>query len=145
MIDYIEYPSGSFDMFRYSISLQQYDNKKRKLESVVSSRSTKKRFSTRKLYRRRDPKSSIWWIDYVVDEHHTFRDPTHRGSKLFRFRCSHSFDSVHEVVAKIQGKEHYYWRNKTDNRGKTSSPIELLVLGSLRILTRNVTLDDLRE
>lgn len=26
MIDYIEYPSGSFDMFHYSISLQQYDD-----------------------------------------------------------------------------------------------------------------------
>lgn len=45
-------------------------------------------------------------------------------------------------MAKIQEKEHYFWRNKTDNRGKPS-PIALLVLGSLRILTRNVTLDDL--
>ena len=145
MIDYIDYPSGSLDMFRYSTSLQQYDDKKRELESLVSSTSAKRPFATRRSYRRRDPKSSIWWIDYVVDEYHTFRDPTHRDGKLFRFRFSHSFDSVYEIVAKIQEKEHYFWRNKTDSRGKTSSPLELLVLGSLRVLTRNVTLDDLFE
>ena len=75
MIDYIDYSSGSLDMFRYSTSLQQYDDKKRELESLVSSTSAKRPFATRRSYRRRDPKSSIWWIDYVVDEYHTFRDP----------------------------------------------------------------------
>ena len=88
---------------------------------------------------------SFWWQDYVIDADHTWRDPFHRNGKLFRYRFSHNFDSVHEIVAKIQEKEHYFWRYKTDNRGKPSSPIALLVLGSLRILTRNVTLDDLVE
>ena len=52
---------------------------------------------------------------------------------------------MHEIVAKIQEREHHFWRNKTNNAGKLSSPIELLVLGSLRILTRNATLDDFME
>jgi hypothetical protein len=68
------------------------------------------------------------WLDCVKDEFHPWCDPTHKNGKLFRPRFSHNFDSVHEIVAKIQEKEQYFWRNKTDNAGKLSSPIELLVL-----------------
>ena len=65
--------------------------------------------------------------------------------EILRNRFSHNFDSVHEIVAKKQEEGHNFWRNKTDNKGRPSSPMELLVSGSFRLLTRNVTLDDLRE
>ena len=144
LIDFVDCGSGSFDFFKYSTSVINYDDKKRDSLDMVEG-INKRPFKHRKTYLRRDPRTSFWWIDYVIDAGHTWRDPTHRDGKLFRTRFSHNFDSVHEIVAKIQEEEHYFWRNKTDNRGKLSSPIELLVLGSLRLLTRNITLDDLRE
>ena len=144
LIDFVDCVSGSFDFFKYSTSVRNYEEKKRDSLDMVEGINIRP-FKHRKTYFRRDPRTSFWWIDYVIDAGHTWRDPTHRDGKLFRIRFSHNFDSVHEIVAKIQEKEHYFWRNKTDNTGKLSSPIELLVLGSLRLLTRNVTLDDLRE
>ena len=144
LIDFVDFASGQLDMFNYGNALLEYEDRKREMPDTVE-KSNKRPFRHRKTYTRRDPKTSFWWLDYVLDEDRTWRDPTHRNGKLFRFRFSHNFDSVQEIIAKIQEGEHYFWRNKTDNKGKPSSPIELLVLGSLRILTRNVTLDDLVE
>jgi hypothetical protein len=45
----------------------------------------------------------------------------------------------------VKESDQNFWKNKNDAAGRESSLIELLVLGSLRILTRNVTLDDLYE
>ena len=144
LIDYIDLASGQLDVFKYAHSLLEFDDRKREFPDIAA-KSNKRPFMHRKTYQRRDPKTSFWWLDYVIDAEHTWRDPTHRNGKLFRIRFSHNFDSVHEIVTKIQESGHYFWRNKTDNKGKPSSPIELLVLGSLRILTRNATLDDLVE
>lgn len=138
LIDFFDLTSGQLDVFNYAYSLLEYDERKRDFPDTAVK-------SNKRPYARRDPKSSFWWVDYVVDAEHTWRDPTHRNGKLFRNRFSHNFDSVHEIVAKIQEGRHYFWRNKTDNKGKPSSPIELFVLRSLRILTRNATLDDLVE
>jgi hypothetical protein len=65
--------------------------------------------------------------------------------RLFAYRFSFSFESVKELIAKVQETGEHFWKKKHDAAGRESSPIELLVLGSLRILTRNVTLDDLYE
>ena len=46
-------------------------------------------------------------------------------------------------MPKIKEKEESFWKRKYDPAGQEASPIDLLVLGSLRILTRNVTLDDM--
>jgi hypothetical protein len=52
---------------------------------------------------------------------------------------------VVEIVAKIQEPKHMFWKAGHDCTGKESSPIYLLVLCSLRMLTRNLTLDELQE
>ena len=49
------------------------------------------------------------------------------------------------MIAKLKESDHNFWKNKYDAAGRESSPIEILVFGSLMILTRNVTLDDLYE
>ena len=105
----------------------------------------KKKFKSRKSYRKRDPKTSDWWTDYIVDERGTFSDLSHREGKLFAYRFSFSLISVRELVSKIKEKEENFWKRNYDAAGREASPIDLLVLGSLRILTRNVTLDDLYE
>lgn len=143
LINFMDYATGQIDVVKFSIAEHEFDDRKRDVPDI--DKVVKRPFKTRKTYVRRDPMSSFWWQDYVIDVDHTWRDPYHRNGKLFRYRFSHNYDSVHEIVAKIQEKEHFFWRNKTDNRGKPSSPLALLVLGSLRILTRNVTLDDLVE
>jgi hypothetical protein len=86
---------------------------------------------------------SNWWTDYVLDERGTFSDLDHANSRLFAYRFSFSFESVKKLIVK-QPDEHF-WKNKHDAAGRPSTPIELLVLGSLRLLTHNVTLDDLYE
>ena len=68
-----------------------------------------------------------------------FRDPNHRDGRLFMYRFSFSFLDMKELIKKVKEK------NGQDAAGRESSPIDLLVLGSMRILTRNVTLDDLYE
>lgn len=144
LIDSVDPVTGKFDMFKFSLGLVDYDKKRKK--NVIENATKKKRpYMRRKVYQKRCPMSSYWWIDYVIDVNHTWRDEKHRDGKLFRYRFSHSFDSVKEIVDKIQEPEHYFWKNRTDGRGRSASPIHLLVLGSLRILTRNVTLDDLQE
>jgi hypothetical protein len=49
------------------------------------------------------------------------------------------------LIAKVNESGEHFWKKEHDAAGRESSPIELFVLGSLRILTRNVTLDDLYE
>jgi hypothetical protein len=128
LIDYIDFATGKLDLFKYSYSLLEYDDRKRELPDIIE-KSGKRKFMHRNVYDGRDPRTSFWWLDYVIDAGRTWRDPTHKNGKLFRHRFSHSFNSVHEIVAKIQEGEHFFWKNKTNNAGKLSSPIELLVLG----------------
>ena len=138
-----------FDDFNFSdyYKLQREERalKKVKTEEFLLNESKKKLFRSRKTYRKKDPKTSNWWNDYVIDERGTFSDLSHRDGRLFAYRFSFSLISVRELVSKIKEKEENFWKKKYDAAGREASPIELLVLGSLRILTRNVTLDDLYE
>lgn len=147
LVDFIDIVSGKLDIFKFSQRLLEYDERKRRRDDVENSSNKQKKrpYMRRKVYAKRDPKTSFWWIDYVQDLDHTWRDVTHRNGKLFRYRFSHSFEAVHEIVTKIEEPEHYFWRKKIDSRGREACPLHLLVLGSLRILTRNATLDDLQE
>ena len=70
-------------------------------------------------------------------------DPEHRDGKLFRRRFFFDFASVHAIVAKC--KEAGLHTEGNDAMGRSSSPLALLVLGAMRVLTRNVTFDDVAE
>jgi hypothetical protein len=50
-----------------------------------------------------------------------------------------------ELIKKVKEPAENFWKKGYDAAGRESAPIDLLVLGSMRILTRNVTLDDLYE
>ena len=50
-----------------------------------------------------------------------------------------------ELIKKVKEPGENFWKNGQDAAGRESSPIDLLVLGSMRVLTRNVTLDDFNE
>jgi hypothetical protein len=70
LIDFIDFATGKLDVFKYSYSLLEYDDRKRSLPDVVEKKS-KKPFVHRKVYDGRDPRSSFWWLNYVIDAGHT--------------------------------------------------------------------------
>jgi hypothetical protein len=115
--------------------------RKKEIDDLIEVERKRKKFMPRQSYRKKDPKTSVWWQDYVLDERETFRNINHRDGRLFAFRFSHSFNSVKELVQKIKEPEENFWRNRKDAAGREAAPMELLVLGSLRILTRNVRVD----
>ena len=129
----------------YKLQNEERALKRAETEEFLQNESKKKKFRSRKSYRRRDPKTSNWWTDYVIDERGTFSDLSYRDGKLFAYRFSFSLISVRELVSKVKEKKENFWKRNYDAAGREASPIDLLVLGSLRILTRNVTLDDLYE
>jgi hypothetical protein len=137
-----------FDEFNFidyqKLLKSEREERRRAIESIIDE-DLKKKFRSRKSYFRRDPKISNWWLDYVRDERGTFRDPNHRDGRLFMYRFSFSFLDMKELIKKVKEPGESFWKSGQDAAGRESSPIDLLVLGSMRILTRNVTLDDLYE
>mmetsp|Transcript_4557 Transcript_4557/g.6239 ORF Transcript_4557/g.6239 Transcript_4557/m.6239 type:complete len:153 (-) Transcript_4557:18-476(-) len=89
------------------------------------------------------PKDTIWYKIYVLDPK--------RGNKRFegkfrrRFRLKYT--SFLNLMNLVEEDDKYFghWKS-ADATGRPSSPIELLVLGSLRCLSRRMTtFDDIEE
>jgi hypothetical protein len=99
-----------------------------------------KKFVPRLVYPRRDPKSSMWW-EYVLGG--TWADPTSRDGKTFRrrFRTTHDFF----LGLVVRAKELFPMHSKPDALGRRPGPIELKVLGVLRVLGCGVCSDDCQE
>ena len=135
-LDLIEY---------FKLKREEREQRKKEIEEILHDEQRKKKFKPRRTYIKKDPKMSSWWTDYVIDERETFRDLDHRDGRLFAYRFSFSFEAVKELILKVKEEDENFWKNQRDAAGRESSPIEILNLGSLRILTRNVTLDDLYE
>ena len=87
----------------------------------------KKPFNKRKRRIKIDPTKSVWYLGYVLDELQTFRDESHRDGKLFRYRFSHSFASVHSIARKVSEKEHSFWRIKKSVEGKNQINYNVLL------------------
>lgn len=92
---------------------------------------------------KRDPKLSFWWSDYIVDEGGVYDNPEDRNGKLFRQRFADDKSQFREVLEHVRAAN--FWSERAIAAGKAAVPLELLLLGSLRILTRNWTFDDLLE
>jgi Plant transposon protein len=88
-----------------------------------------------------DPRSSIWYITYVLSpriDDNKFEDKFRR-----RFRCSYScYSNLLELV--VADPLFSRWQN-SDAFGRKSSPLELCVLGALRYIGRGCTFDDVEE
>ena len=92
------------------------------------------------MYPKRDPRNSQWW-EYVLGG--TYADPRSRDGKTFRarFRTTHEFF----LTLVIKAKELFPDHSKKDALGRSPGPIELKVLGVLRVLRRGVCFDDCQE
>lgn len=98
--------------------------------------------NTRTCVPRIPPEISHWSQTYLMDP--TYRDPAHRNGKLFRLRFRLPFPVFQSILALCMSHEEF---NKTsaDVCGRPSAPLELLILGALRILGRGITFDGLTE
>ncbi|KAL7551041.1 hypothetical protein ACHAWF_014245 [Thalassiosira exigua] len=87
------------------------------------------------------PHDSLWWKIYVNNE--VLKEEQHYQNK-FRQRFRLPYQNYLELVADCKGDDLFErWHDK--KTGRPPSPIELLVLGSLRYLGRGWTFDDLEE
>jgi len=84
------------------------------------------------------------YLDYVIDEHETFRDESHRDGELFRRRFRVPFMFITQVIDTVK-RDATFSRAETDATGRPAAPIELLVLGVFRVLGRRWAFDDLYE
>lgn len=116
-----------FDDFNFSdyykFQREERALKKVKTEEYLLNESKKKKFRSRKTNRKRDPKTSNWWNNYVIDGRGTFSDLSHRDGRLFAYRFAFSLISVRELVSKIKEKEENFWKKKYDAAGREASPI----------------------
>ena len=88
------------------------------------------------------PKESLWWSHYI--ENPPLQSSRFHSKFRHRFRLDYNlFLQLLEVVkseTRLFGK----WTKK-DAAGRDSSPIELLLLGTLRYIGRDAKLDDMEE
>jgi hypothetical protein len=96
--------------------------------------------------RRRDNRSSSSDRQCLVSQlrrHYTYTPESSQGIQK-RFRMPHP--SFLDLCASVREDPLFgQWINRRDAAGRLSSPIELLVLGSLRYLGRGLTLIDLKD
>jgi hypothetical protein len=89
------------------------------------------------------PEDSLWYKAYV--RIFLMLEPESFMAKKFRERFRLPFPNFLQLVASVSGSELFdRWCGYKGNN-KQSSPIELLVLGSLRYLGRGFTFDDIEE
>ena len=136
---------GDLDVLSYVKACRVYKKQQELFTLGESKKKTKRPFQNRMVNAKKDPMTSTWWRDYVVDENGTLGDPSHRDGKLFELRFFLPMFNIHELVVTIKKLEYYFWKSKADAFGRAAHRFELLVLGSQRILTRNCTVDDLYE
>lgn len=126
-----------------SFSVKEFLNRrkiKRMLPVEIAANPVCKKFRSRLIYPKKDPRNSMWW-EYVLGG--TWADPSSRDGKTFRGRFRTTHDFFLSLVVKV--KELFPFHAKKDALGKSPGPIELKVLGVLRVLGRGVCFDDCQE
>ena len=92
----------------------------------------------------KDPRTCAWYVDYVINADGTWNNPSHRNFIKFRNRFVISRDGVMELTNTIRNLDADKGKFWPDDQPR-SRPLELLVLGSLRMMSRCWTLDDVHE
>ena len=88
-----------------------------------------------------NPQDTIWWRVYVASPPLNNR----RFIKKFRRRFRMPYEQYLELLEDIQESPLFKRWRKVDCTGRQSSPLELLLLGTLRYLGRGFTFDDCEE
>jgi hypothetical protein len=116
------------------------DDNQNKRSIDNNNRNIKKSRTKRRI---RNYSDTTWWRIYIIDEDCSYRDPKHPNGKLFVQRFGLDHVEVQQVVRTLETRKESPWYQR--KKQKDSKYLFLLVLGSLRILTRNWTFDDVEE
>lgn len=96
----------------------------------------------RKVKNKLEHKLSIWWLKYIEREDEEDED----DERIFRKRFRITRGSFERICKIITSDSQFFSRfGKPDAIGRIGAPIELLLLGTLRILGRDWTFDDVSE
>ena len=88
------------------------------------------------------PRTSPWWSMYVELPNLQLQKFHHKFRRRFRM----PYEQFLKVLEDMKDEELFCrWSNACDAVGQQASPLELLLLGSLRYLGRGWTFDDLEE
>ncbi len=91
----------------------------------------------------RNPRATYWYRNYVSLEDQSWADPSTRRGKLFRIRFRVPYSYFRNIVEDIRAQK---WVSETpDCTLRLAVPLELKVLGVLRILGRGLVFDDIAE
>ena len=131
--------TGEIDILSYILGRRGRDDEEEESDEEIKADEKK----SRKFWTRKNPKESGWWIDYVLNERGLFNDPKTPHYRKFTNRFVVDQPQLMEICQAIKNlpEEKKIWTDKT---GK-STPIEILVMGALRVLARNWTFDDVEE
>lgn len=141
ILDYYNTKKRNFNWLAFFEAESLYENSK---HTNKGNTITSKAYVPRDSFARKDKKNCQWYVDYVIDEDKKFENPNNRFGKIFRRRFIFDKKDVNELI--IQYRPYHESRHKKyDAFGRESNPLELLILGSLRILARNWTFDCLYE
>ena len=112
----------------------------RKLSKEIALLEKAKRPFRRRLYRRRPNYSDSNWAFLLAAG--KCKNPLTREGKLFRRRFRVSYPIYEEIVRIVRDRK---WFNEFDGIGQPSAPLELKILGVLRILGRGMCFDGISE
>lgn len=126
----------------FDLNFWKYYSYLKKREHEYNERSEKIK-KHRKVYPRKDPKTTTWYTDYVMNNGGTFSNPDHRDGKLFRLRFRVPYSKYQWMVDECRREG--WWVENPDAFDRPGAPIELLILGTLRLLGRGWVFDDIYE
>jgi len=88
------------------------------------------------------PRETVWWHLYVQSPLVDDKKFNHKFRRRFRM----AYWRYQMILVKVVRHDLFRrWSNGKDATGKSASPLELMLLGSLRYLGRGLTFDDLEE
>jgi hypothetical protein len=130
-------PIPGFDLWGYMFGKRERDGDPENHDDTHKKRKRPER------EKRVNFKDSIWYKEYIIDSRQRYRDPQSPHGKLFRRRFALDREDVLEMSKRMVNEN--VWVKKIDRCGQDPIPVELLMLTSLRVLTRSWTFDCIRE
>jgi hypothetical protein len=132
---------AAHDLEQWALHKRLYDARARLRAAEVEPQQREKR--RRVPNPRGEPRDTAWWRMYVDSA--TVRDPEHADHSLFRRRFRVPYSLYETLLAHARSKAWFPDAGHTDAFGRSAYPLELKVLGFLRVLGRGWAFDDVAE
>ena len=102
LLDHLDPKSGRFDVYKIMSDALLAELAEEDEEQLPDDLLHVKERRKRKRYPKRDPKTTFWFIEYVLNPKGSYNDQMHRDYKLFKKRFVIDHPSVAEIVDTIR-------------------------------------------